>query len=144
VLIFAAVAIAYIAMPESFDLWLAGNPIYVAVVVLAVFWGVTLYTFRGIASSAKLSTFGGLFGTIVPGAILIVAAIVYIALGHPVHMSFVGGIVPKFTGLRPFISPSSRTRREISPEPFGFRQRSSSCCPYSAPSRSASPFRRVR
>ena len=83
VLMFAAVALAYIFWPESFDQHLAANKWYTLCIVLGVFWAATLNTFRGIKSSNTLSTLGGLFGTIIPGAILIILGIIYICThGH--------------------------------------------------------------
>ena len=83
VLMFAAVALAYIFWPESFDNKLAANKIYTLCIVLGVFWAATLNTFRGIKSANKLSTLGGLFGTIIPGAILIILGIIYVCTkGH--------------------------------------------------------------
>ena len=61
VLIFAGVSLAYIWWPESFDARLASNKLYMIVVLLAVYWVATLNTFRGMKSSSKLSTLGGLF-----------------------------------------------------------------------------------
>ena len=81
VLMFAAVALAYIFWPVSFDNHLASNKIYTLCIVLGVFWLATFNTFRGQKSSNKLSTLGGLFGTIIPGAILIILGIVYICTG---------------------------------------------------------------
>jgi putative glutamate/gamma-aminobutyrate antiporter len=63
-------------------------------VLLAVYWAVTLFTFRGMGDSAKLSTYGGLFGTIIPGAILIVLAGVYVLMGKPIQMPMNTGIMP--------------------------------------------------
>ena len=83
VLMFAAVALAYIFWPESFDARLASNKIYTICIVLGVFWAATFNTFRGIKSSNTLSKLGGIFGTIVPGAILIILGIIYICShGH--------------------------------------------------------------
>jgi len=107
VLIYASVAIAYIAAPVSFDAALASNKFYVIAVILIVYWAVTLFTFRGMGSSAKLSALGGLFGTIIPGAILIIMAIIYVMLGHPIHMALHTGIVPSFTGIRSFVLAAS-------------------------------------
>ncbi|MCH5214669.1 MAG: amino acid permease [Muribaculaceae bacterium] len=81
VLMFAAVSLAYIFWPESFDQHLAANKIYTLCIVLGVFWLSTFNTFRGIRSANKLSTLGGLFGTIIPGAILIILGIIYICTG---------------------------------------------------------------
>lgn len=81
VLMFAAVSLAYIFWPESFDERLAANKIYTLCIVLGVFWAATLNTFRGIRSANVLSTLGGLFGTIIPGAILIILGIIYVCTG---------------------------------------------------------------
>ena len=66
------------------------------VVLLVVFWAVTVFTFRGIQASVKLSTMSGILGTIVPGAILIVLAGVYVAMGKPIRMSLHTGFLPDF------------------------------------------------
>ena len=107
VLIYASVAFAYIVGSASFDAALAGNKFYVIAVVLGVFWAVTLFTFRGMQSSSMLSTLGGLFGTIIPGAILIVGAGVYIALGNPVHLDMSTGLIPKFTDINGLVLAAS-------------------------------------
>ena len=96
VLIFAAAALAYIWWPQSFDKALANNKLYTIVVLLAVYWFVTLFTFRGIGASSRLSSLGGLFGTIIPGAILIVLGIVYVAMGKPIQMPLNTGFLPDF------------------------------------------------
>ena len=81
VLMFAAVSLAYIFWPESFDQHLAANKIYTLCIVLGVFWLSTFNCFRGIKSANKLSTLGGLFGTIIPGAILIILGVIYVCTG---------------------------------------------------------------
>ena len=100
VLIFAAAALAFIWWPQSFDKALAGNKLYTIVVLLAVYWGVTLFTFRGIKASSQLSSMGGLFGTIIPGAILILLGIAYVATGHPVAVNLHGSLIPDFSHFR--------------------------------------------
>ncbi len=88
---FAAVSLAYIFWPESFDARLSANKIYTLVVVLAVYWITNFIAFRGMKSSKILSTLGGLFGTIVPGAILIILGVAYLCMGKPImlaHESF--------------------------------------------------------
>ncbi len=66
VLMFGAVTLAYIFWPETFDSSLSKNVIYTLIVVLAIYWLATFNTFRGTAYANKLSTYGGLFGTIIP------------------------------------------------------------------------------
>ena len=107
VLIFAAAALAYIWWPQSFDKALAGNKIYTIVVLLAVYWGVTLFTFRGVKASSQLSSLSGLFGTIIPGAILIVLGIAYVATGHPVAVDLHGSLIPDFSHFQNMVLAAS-------------------------------------
>lgn len=81
VLMFGAVALAYVFWPETFDAKLSSNVIYTLIIVLAVYWLSTFNCFRGMKNANRLSTLGGLFGTIIPGAILIVLGIIYICTG---------------------------------------------------------------
>ena len=107
VLIFAAAALAYIWWPQSFDKALAGNKVYTITVLLAVYWGVTLFTFRGIKASSQLSSLGGLFGTIIPGAILILLGIAYVATGHPVAVDLHGSLIPDFSHFQNMVLAAS-------------------------------------
>jgi putative glutamate/gamma-aminobutyrate antiporter len=96
VLIFGAVALAYIWWPPSFDQALAGNRTYTIAVVLAVYWFVTLFTFRGVAASSRLSSLGGLFGTIIPGGVLILLGALYVLMGKPMQLPLHTGLLPDF------------------------------------------------
>lgn len=96
VLVFAAAALAYMWWPQSFDHRLANNKVYSIITLLAIFWFVTLFTFRGMASSARLSSLGGLFGTIIPGVILILLGGAYVLMGKPIQMPMHTGIIPNF------------------------------------------------
>ena len=84
VLMFGAVSLAYIFWPEAFDARLASNKLYTLLIVLGVYWFCNFMAFRGMKSSKMLSTLGGLFGTIVPGAILIVLGVAYLFIGNPI------------------------------------------------------------
>lgn len=107
VLVFAAAALAYIWWPQSFDQALAENKIYTIVVLLVVYWAVTFISFRGIGASARLSFFGGMFGTIVPGAILILLAIVYVATGNPVQLDLQTSFLPDFSHVKNMVLAAS-------------------------------------
>ncbi|MBF0657785.1 amino acid permease [Psychrobacter sp. NG25] len=100
VLVFAAAALAYIWWPQSFDQALAENKVYTIVVLLVVYWAVTFISFRGIGASSRLSFFGGMFGTIIPGAVLILLAIVYVATGNPVQLDMQTSFLPDFSHLK--------------------------------------------
>lgn len=97
VLMFSSVSLAYIFWPESFDARLASNKLYTIVVLLVVYWFSTFNTFRGLKSANKLSTLGGLFGTIIPAAILIILGIVYVALGKPIELPLHQSFWPDFS-----------------------------------------------
>ena len=86
VLMFGAASLAYIFWPESFDAALASNKVYTLVVALVIYWLATLNAFRGQKSANLLSTYGGLVGTIIPGAVLIVLGIIYFCMGKPDHL----------------------------------------------------------
>jgi len=96
VLVFGAAALAFTMWPQSFDTALAANKIFSLAILLILSWAITVFTFRGIQASVKLGTFSGIFGTIVPGAILILLGCVYVATGHPVQMSLKTGFLPDF------------------------------------------------
>lgn len=106
VLMFGAVSLAYIFWPESFDARLSANKIYTLIIVLGVYWCTNFIAFRGMNSSKILSTLGGLFGTIVPAAILIVLGVAYFCMGKPImltHESF----FPDFTKIGTIVLAAS-------------------------------------
>ncbi len=97
VLMFGAVSLAYIFWPETFDAKLASNVIYSLIVVLGVYWLSTFNMFRGMKSANTLSTLGGLFGTIIPAAVLIILGIVYLCMGNPIHIDTHQSFWPDFS-----------------------------------------------
>lgn len=97
VLMFGAVALAYIFWPEAFDARLAGNRIYTLLIVLSVYWVCTFNTFRGMKYANRLSTMGGLCGTIIPAAVLIVMGVVYLLMGKPVYLPLDKPFWPDFS-----------------------------------------------
>lgn len=99
VLMFAAVALAYVFWPAAFDQHLASNKIFSIIILLGVYWFSTFNTFRGMKSSNKLSTLGGLFGTIIPGAIIIILGIVYVVIGKHIELPLDKPFFPDFTQL---------------------------------------------
>lgn len=87
VLMFGAASLAYICWPESFDAKLASNKIYTLVVALLIYWITTFNAFRGTRAANKLSTLGGLFGTIIPGAVLLILGVLYVCLGKTIELT---------------------------------------------------------
>lgn len=86
VLMFGAVSLAYVFWPESFDNRLSANKLYTILVVLGVYWFATFNSFRGMKKANFVSQTGGLFGTIIPGAILIILGIIYLLMGDKIDL----------------------------------------------------------
>ncbi len=79
----------------AFSASLGNNALYNVVVMLSVFWGVTALNFFGERYSSAISTWGGIFGVIVPSAALVVLLIAYIAEGNaPVVPFSAGAMLP--------------------------------------------------
>ncbi len=97
VLMFGAVTLAYIFWPDTFDATLSKNVIYTLAVVLGIYWIATFNTFRGTAYANKLSTYGGLFGTIIPAAILIILGVIYACMGNHIFIDANQPFWPDFT-----------------------------------------------
>ena len=94
-LAFVASTLAYV-----FDPGLAANGVYNAVVIIALFWISVLLTSRGMTVVSKLSSSGTVVGTLVPGALIVVFGIVYLAQGnHSAAPMTASHLLPKWTGL---------------------------------------------
>ena len=77
VLTFAATSLAYIGPDQSWDTTLASDKWYVLAIVLSVYWLATLIAMFGAAAFAPVAKWGGIIGTIIPAAILIVLGFVF-------------------------------------------------------------------
>ena len=86
VLTFAAASLGFAIDPQQGAARLAENKVYICAVILITYWGTTLWNFRGLRASAKLSLIGAFSGVIVPGLALIVLAIFYLACDSPSHL----------------------------------------------------------
>ena len=92
VLTFGAVSIAFIGTDPTADAALASNRVFTLIVVLAIYWLATIIALRGLDWVGKVSKWGGIIGTIIPAALLILLAVVYLAKGGhnnlDMHRSF--------------------------------------------------------
>jgi putative glutamate/gamma-aminobutyrate antiporter len=95
-LAFIATALAYVFNPA-----LATNKTYLLTVILCGFWGVTFLNFLGIKTSAFVSTFFVIIGTIIPGAILTLLAAFWVWQGMPLQFEL------GWSNLIPDLSPSN-------------------------------------
>lgn len=106
VLMFGAASLAYIFWPESFDRALASNKLYTLAVAMLMYWLATLNAFRGQKSANVLSTYGGMVGTIIPGAALIVLGIIYFLCGKHIYLAEVP-FFPDFTNMGTIVLAAS-------------------------------------
>lgn len=97
VLTFGAVSIAFIGMDHSADMAMASNKFYTLIVVLVIYWLATFISLKGLSWVGKVAKVGGMVGTIIPAALLIILAIVYLATGGHSNMDFHGDFFPDFT-----------------------------------------------
>ena len=65
--------------------------------VLVIFWILALSQFGGTKYTAKIAKIGFIVGILLPAAILIILALVYIIQGNPIYISSKDTFVPDFT-----------------------------------------------
>lgn len=106
VLMFGAASLAYIFWPENFDAWLASNKVYTLIIALIMYWLATFNAFRGQRSANLLSTYGGMVGTIIPGVVLILLGILYVALGKHDYLEHVS-FIPDFSNMGTIVLAAS-------------------------------------
>ena len=99
VLTFGAVSLAFIGMNDTADMTLASNKFYTLVVVLAIYWIATYISLKGLGWVSKVAKVGGLIGTIIPAALLVLLAIIYLIGGGKSQMDFGGDFFPDITKL---------------------------------------------
>ncbi len=93
VMSFIAATIAYIFNPA-----LANHKIYTFCVILISFWGITAINFLGMRLSSIISSISVLFGTILPGALIIGLAVLWILSGNPSQIAFTwNSFIPDFS-----------------------------------------------
>ena len=97
VLTFGAVSIAFIGMNDAHDMTLASNKMYTLVVVLIIYWLATFISLKGLSWVGKVAKVGGLVGTIIPAALLIILGIIYLATGGHSNLDFHSSFFPDFT-----------------------------------------------
>ncbi|HLZ63246.1 MAG TPA: APC family permease [Ktedonosporobacter sp.] len=94
-LAFGAAALAYIVNPG-----LASSGLFTAIVILVVYWGATLMTCRGLNIATFVGSKGLLVGTLLPAALLIILALIWIVSGRPVAMPLrASALLPQWTGI---------------------------------------------
>ncbi len=97
VLTFGAVSIAFIGMDHPEDMLLANNKYYTLAIVLIIYWLATFISLKGLSWVGKVTKIGGMVGTIIPAALLIILGIVYLATGGHSNMDFHSNFFPDFS-----------------------------------------------
>ncbi|MEU4706367.1 APC family permease [Nocardia salmonicida] len=77
-LAYVASTFAYIIHPS-----LASNGLYVAIVIITVYWAGVYVSSQGTKTVAGLSSMGLVIGTLIPGTLLVVLGLVFLAQGNP-------------------------------------------------------------
>ncbi len=83
ILSFAAATLAFAFSPE-----LANNSVFILATILVIYWGSTILNFRGMKLSSRVSSLGAFFGTLLPGAVLILLAALWLMAGNTPETSF--------------------------------------------------------
>lgn len=94
-LAYVASTFAYIIDPN-----LASNGLYVAIVIMVLFWTGVWISSRGTKAVAGLSSAGLIIGTLVPGAVMVILGFVFLGQGNDSAAPMNGShILPQWTGL---------------------------------------------
>lgn len=81
VLAFAASALAYLFMDPK----LADSGTYTGIVILVCYWAATFLTLAGSDIASKVTKYGVILGTLLPGVIIIVLGLLWIIQGNPIE-----------------------------------------------------------
>ncbi len=82
ILSFIAATVAYI-----FDPALSSNTTFTLTIILASFWVATLVNLLGMKISGWISTYGVIFGTFIPGGLIIILGLIWYFTGRPLEIS---------------------------------------------------------
>ncbi|MFI3247637.1 MAG: amino acid permease [Rikenellaceae bacterium] len=107
VLTFGAVSLAFIGINQKADMALASNKFFTLIVVLAIYWLATFIALKGLGWVGKISKWGGIVGTIIPAALLIIMGGVYLATGGHNHLDLSQSFFPDLTKLDNIVLASS-------------------------------------
>ncbi|SHN45092.1 putative glutamate/gamma-aminobutyrate antiporter [Cryptosporangium aurantiacum] len=92
---FVASTLAYVFAPD-----LASNGVYVAAVIIIVYWLGVYVSSRGTKALAGLASSGLIIGTLIPGVALVVLGIVYLLQGNDSAAPMdAGHLLPEWAGL---------------------------------------------
>ncbi|MGB3438286.1 MAG: APC family permease [Actinophytocola sp.] len=94
-LAYVASTLAYVINPD-----LASNGVWTGAIIVIVFWAGVFVSAKGMKEIAKLASSGLVIGTLIPGALLVIMGIVYLAQGNPSAAPMdAGHLLPAWTGI---------------------------------------------
>ncbi len=100
ILSFIAGTLAFLINPQ-----LADDKIYLVSVILLSFWGLTFLNLFGVKTSATFAGFCTVIGMIIPMALIIILALVWISSGRPLYVSMsLHSVLPNFKDSQSWIS----------------------------------------
>jgi len=101
ILAFIAGVLAYIFSPA-----LADNKLFIFLIIILVWWGVTFVDFRGLKTSSWISSIFLIFGVFLPMIILMVGGAMYITSGAPINLTVHptwNDLIPDLTNFRSLV-----------------------------------------
>lgn len=107
VLTFGAVSLAFIGTNEVSDAAMASNKMFTLMVVLAIYWGATIISLKGMDWVSKVAKVGAMVGTIIPAGLLIIFGAIYLISGGHNYMDMSGSFFPDLSNLNNLVLASS-------------------------------------
>lgn len=92
VLTFTSGTLAYLIYPE-----LINNKFFMVFSMLCIFWAATTLNFLGMKTSSRISTYGAIIGTLIPGALIISLGVAWYCMGNPIQIEIsINKLIPEF------------------------------------------------
>ena len=101
ILAFIAGVLAYIFNPA-----LADNKLFIFLIIILVWWGITFVDFRGLKTSSWISSIFLILGVFLPMTILLIGGATYVASGAPINLTVHptwNDLVPNLTNFRSLV-----------------------------------------
>jgi glutamate:GABA antiporter len=83
ILSFIAGTLAYLIDPS-----LIHNRVFLIIVILVTFWGITIFNCFGMQASSWFASFCGVTGLLLPMLLIILLGVIWVISGRPVHIVF--------------------------------------------------------
>lgn len=100
ILLFIASAAAYLIDPN-----LSENKLYLSVVILVVYWGLTFLGLSGLKASARFAGVCAIVGMIIPMAFIIILAVIWLIMGNPIAINLSpANLIPHWKDTQSWVS----------------------------------------